>query len=1084
MDRQISETKVLPPHVHPVVIPRQRLFTLLDECLSYRLFLVIAPAGYGKTTLLTDWARARGIQVGWYSLTEMDLSASRFYQHFVAALQALFPTFGLESMAMAADLNRGEGSVAQFAATVVNELADHVRDDFVFVLDDYHLVDQDEEINLFVSYFVQHTSSACHVVLSSRTLLSLPDLDLMVARSQVSGLDYEELAFRPDEIQSLAHRRFHHELSLDQATALTERAEGWITGLLLSANLRHWLMGDEVRVLRATGIDLYTYFAQQVLDKQAPAVRDFLLKTSLFDEFDADFCSAIFGEDPGDASMDLQAILDYVRRNNLFVSAVGRYGEQIRYHGLFQDFAREKFIQEQPQEVEQLATRLAASYAADQRWEHAYQLFTRLDDIPSQVAFLDRHGRAMLRAGQMQLLARWLGDLPQLVRFDHPSLIALHGAALVSTGATDYGVSILSQVESTLTPDVHDPLRLQVLVSRSAGLRMLGRYDEALADAENALRLAQQVDGRVDAAELAGAVALSHRLKGLVLLMTGKSDPMPWLYKALTGYQSLKNAHDSAVVSMEIGLAYLTTGNFLQAQPWLEGAADTWTHLHNVAGQANVLNNLGYLHYLRGEYQASAAALIKALQAARRSGYRRLEAYIISGLADLMLNIGFDQEAVVVYQRAKTLAKRVNERFLILYIELAETTLAWQLADQEAAYENLNRAGQLVLNRDSDYEWSLYRLTVGRFYVATGKPDDALEPLHDAVEHLSVGNRSIDLVVAQLYLALALAEADPSAGRTTLAQAVANAAAAEYYPHFVAVATREKGPLTALANSIQFGPARDLPAQIQAFEDESVTLRKALRTELFETLDLPDAHTPRLVFCGFGRPEVSVAGNRITSSQWTVTAARDMFFCLLAHPAGLSKEEIGLIFWQDCTIKQLKTRFKNTLYRLRSALPEDVILFDNETYYFNQKLDYTYDVESFLALSERARATNDLHAKTKLLRAALDLYQGPYLMGVDLAWVLGERERLQQVFIDLGLQLASLSLESDQASDALTYCERVLAEDSTLEEAHRLAMRVHAAMGNRNEIANQYARCCTALLDEIGVDPSPQTVSLYERLMA
>ncbi|MEZ4613549.1 MAG: BTAD domain-containing putative transcriptional regulator [Caldilineaceae bacterium] len=497
-----------------------------------------------------------------------------------------------------------------------------------------------------------------------------------------------------------------------------------------------------------------------------------------------------------------------------------------------------------------------------------------------------------------------------------------------------------------------------------------------------------------------------------------------------------------------------------------------------------MLNNLGYLHYLRGEYQASAAALIKALQAARRSGYRRLEAYIISGLADLMLNIGFDQEAVVVYQRAKTLAKRVNERFLILYIELAETTLAWQLADQEAAYENLNRAGQLVLNRDSDYEWSLYRLTVGRFYVATGKPDDALEPLHDAVEHLSVGNRSIDLVVAQLYLALALAEADPSAGRTTLAQAVANAAAAEYYPHFVAVATREKGPLTALANSVQFGPARDLPAQIQAFEDESVALRKALRRNSSKRSTCP-MHIRR-AWCSVASdgPKVSVAGNRITSSQWTVTAERDMFFCLLAHPAGLSKEEIGLIFWPDCTIKQLKTRFKNTLYRLRSALPEDVILFDNETYYFNQKLDYTYDVESFLALSERARATNDLHAKTKLLRAALDLYQGPYLMGVDLAWVLGERERLQQVFIDLGLQLASLSLESDQASDALTYCERVLAEDSTLEEAHRLAMRVHAAMGNRNEIANQYARCCAALLDEIGVDPSPQTVSLYERLMS
>ena len=1084
MDWQISETKVLPPQVHPVVIPRLRLFTLLDECLTYKLFLVIAPAGYGKTTLLTDWARDRAVKVGWYSLTEMDIRASRFYHHFVAALQALFPEFGLESEAMLAGLSRGEGTVAQLAATVVNELADHVSDDFVFILDDYHLVDQDEEINLFVSYFVQHVSGACHVILSSRTLLSLPDLDLMVARSQVSGLDYEELAFTPDEIQLLAHRRFQRELSPAQATTLTERSEGWITGLLLSANLRQWLMGDEVRVLRATGIDLYTYFAQQVLDKQAPVVRDFLLKTSLFDEFDAEFCTTIFGNEQRDATMNLEEILDYVRRNNLFVSSVGRYGDQIRYHGLFQDFARDKFIQEQPQDVARLAARLAASYAADQRWEHAHQLFTRLDDIPSQVEFLKKHGQVMLRAGQMQLLVHWIGELPQLVRFDHPSLTALHGAALVSTGATDYGVTVLTQVESTLAPDACDALHLHVLVYRSAGLRMLGRYDEALADAEHALRMADQMVGCMDATELAGAVALAHRLKGLALFMMGEAGAMPWLFKALTGYQSLKNAHDSAIVSMEIGLAYLTTGDFLQAQPWFEAATETWTHLHNVAGLANVLNNLGYLHYLRGDYEASAAALLKAQQAAQRSGYRRLEAYIISGLADLMATIGFDKEAVDVYQRAKALAKRVNERFLILYIELAETTLAWQLADQEAAYQNLNRAGQLVLNRDSDYEWSLYRLTVGRFYVAIGKPEDALEPLRDAVEHLSVGNRSIDLVVAQLYRALALAEADPAAARSLLAAAAADAAAAEYYPHFVALAAREKRPLTALINSMQGGPARDLPAQFQAFGEQTAALRKSLRALLFEALDLPDEHAPTFVIRGFGKPEVFVAGNRITSSQWTVTAARDMFFCLLAYPAGLSKEEIGLIFWPDCTIKQLKTRFKNTLYRLRSALPEDVVLFNNESYFINRQLDYRYDVEAFQALSERARTTNDVNAKTKHLCAALDLYQGPYLTGVDAAWVVPERERLQQMFMDMGLQLASLFLESDQATDALTYCERVLAEDSTLEEAHRLAMRVHAAMGNRSEIANQYARCCTALEEEIGVDPSPQTIRLYERLMA
>ncbi|MEZ4718387.1 MAG: tetratricopeptide repeat protein, partial [Caldilineaceae bacterium] len=578
--------------------------------------------------------------------------------------------------------------------------------------------------------------------------------------------------------------------------------------------------------------DLYTYFAQQVLDKQAPVVRDFLLKTSSSMSLTPNFAPRFLGT--GNDAMDLEEILDYVRRNNLFVSSVGRYGDQIRYLACFRT-ARDKFIQNSPGR-RAIGRTVGRILCRGPTLGTCAPLFTRLDDIPSRVEFLKKHGQVMLRAGQMQLLVHWIGELPQLVRFDHPSLTALHGAALVSTGATDYGVTVLTQVESTLAPDACDALHLHVLVYRSAGLRMLGRYDEALADAEHALRMADQMVGCMDATELAGAVALAHRLKGLALFMMGEAGAMPWLFKALTGYQSLKNAHDSAIVSMEIGLAYLTTGDFLQAQPWFEAATETWAHLHNVAGLANVLNNLGYLHYLRGDYEASAAALLKAQQAAQRSGYRRLEAYIISGLADLMATIGFDKEAVDVYQRAKALAKRVNERFLILYIELAETTLAWQLADQEAAYQNLNRAGQLVLNRDSDYEWSLYRLTVGRFYVAIGKPEDALEPLRDAVEHLSVGNRSIDLVVAQLYRALALAEADPAAARSLLAAAAADAAAAEYYPHFVALAAREKRPLTALINSMQGGPARDLPAQFQAFGEQTAALRKTLRALLFEAL--------------------------------------------------------------------------------------------------------------------------------------------------------------------------------------------------------------------------------------------------------
>lgn len=1086
MDWPISETKVLPPQVHPTTISRLRLHTLLDQSLSCRLFLVIAPAGYGKTTMLTDWTRSLAVPVGWYSLSDMDLNSHRFYAHFVAALRALFPDFGTESMAMLGALTRAQASVEQLAATVVHELADHIEQDFVLVLDDYHLVDQEEEINSFVSFFAQTISSACHIILSSRTLLGLPDLDLMVARGQVSGLDYEELAFRPEEVQQLAQRQYKRKLTLEQATQLTNLSEGWITGLLLSADLRQWLVGDQLRVLRATGIDLYTYFAQQVLDKQAPSIRQFLLRTSMFEEFDTAFCTSVLGHDLAPAGADLGKAFDYVRRHNLFVTAVGHRGEQVRYHALFQDFAREQFIRESPQEVMALSHRLAARYAADQKWEQVHQLYSRLGDVPAQTAFLLQHGQSMLRAGQMQLLVRWIDEIPQMVRLDHPILKALHGAALVSTGATDFGVALLSEVETMLTTDNDALVRARVLVYRSAGYRMLGMYGEAFGDAELALELAGRPHAEANATEVAECMALASRLKGLALYMMGSTDHLTWLFTALRAYQELRAPQDSAIVSMEIGLAYLSQADFRQAVPWLESAASAWRDLRNVAGQANVLNNLGYLHLLRGDFEASAAALLEALHAARRSGYRRMEAYILSGIADLMASIGFTQGALRIYAQAKTLTKRVNERFLALYIELAEARLDWLARDFGNAYQTLNNAGRLVLNRDSDYEWSLYRLTIGRFYLAMEKPVDALEPLKDALEHFENGRRTVDVAIARMYLAVALAPTELIEAKGCIEQAISGARENEFYGHLVAICAAEGGLCDPLLDHDSAGSViRDFARDCREFHRKSMALRQTLGEKLFAPFGFTAAeHIPELTIRGFGRPEVFVVGDRVTTSQWTVTAARDMFFCLLAHPEGLTKEQIGLLFWPDCTTKQLKTRFKNTLYRLRNAVArDDVIIYADEVYRFNRELDFAYDVEQFAELAAIAQSEQDAMTKLATMRSALDLYQGPFLDTVDAHWVLAERVRYQEMFINLGLQLAGWYLELDQASDALVVCRRILGDDPTLEEAHRLAMRVHAAMGNRAEIANQYEQCVAVLRDEIGVDPSDQTIDLYLRLI-
>ena len=169
--------------------------------MDYRLYLVIAPAGYGKTTLLVDWARQTPMRVCWYQLATMDQNSHQFYAHFIAALQSQFASFGSDSMAALNSLIAGQGSTVQFLTTIVNDLYDHVPEEFALILDDYQLVDKEEEITYFVSQFVQHAPNTWHVMLSSRTLTSLPDLDLLVARGHVRDWGTKNLPSRPTKFR-------------------------------------------------------------------------------------------------------------------------------------------------------------------------------------------------------------------------------------------------------------------------------------------------------------------------------------------------------------------------------------------------------------------------------------------------------------------------------------------------------------------------------------------------------------------------------------------------------------------------------------------------------------------------------------------------------------------------------------------------------------------------------------------------------------------------------------------------------------------------------------------------------------------
>lgn len=285
MSIEITRTKIALPPVRKDLCTRPRLLDLLYDLLDYRLILVIAQAGYGKTSLLVDFAHKAEMPVCWYSTEDLDRDPQRFFAYFIASIHKRFPAFGESSLATLETSYTSKNVIPQLVTSIVNDAYDHIHEHFLIIIDDFHLVSEQDEIMAFVSRFIQHASDNCHLVLSSRFLLPIPDLDLFVARSLVGGLGYEELAFQTDEIQSLILQNFHLTLSDEIAAELAQQTEGWITGLLLSAQTELSGMMNQLKAARLSGVDLYSYLARQVLLQQEPTIQDFMLKSSFLDEF-------------------------------------------------------------------------------------------------------------------------------------------------------------------------------------------------------------------------------------------------------------------------------------------------------------------------------------------------------------------------------------------------------------------------------------------------------------------------------------------------------------------------------------------------------------------------------------------------------------------------------------------------------------------------------------------------------------------------------------------------------------------------------------------------------------------------------
>jgi LuxR family maltose regulon positive regulatory protein len=823
----LLQTKLYIPPLRPELIPRPRLLERLNTGLvapgrgaARKLTLVSAPAGFGKTTLISSWVHqladeqtsltaaspaGPSAQCAWLALAESDNDPARFLTYLLAALQTIEPEVG--KTALAALQSPQPPAMESVLTAVINDVAALPGRLIVLVLDDYHRITA-QPIHDGLTLLLDHLPPNLHLVIVTRADPPLPIARLR-GRGELTEVRQSDLRFTTDEAAAFLKARVGLELSAEDVAALEARTEGWIAGLQMAAlALQEPAPGrgleDVARFVRAlTGSDRYIldYLVEEVLQRQPESIQTFLLQTSILDRMSGSLCDAVrlgSAESPGDSfettvrpdavtdssalagARSGQEILEHLERNNLFVVPLDGERHWYRYHRLFADCLSLRLRHQQPGQIDELHRRASAWYEREGLMDEAIRHALSAEDIERAAHLVGEAAESAMLRSEFATLLSWVEALPDDLVRARPRLGVYQALALVMGGQPLDRAQ--SRLQDVVAADTDGSVVGEVTAFRALIAAYRGERRRSAQLSEQALDLLPE-ESLFFRSFIAGFL-------GLAYLYSGDVEPATRAFEeAVRVSARTGNVVISVLARCHLAELSMLKGRLQQAEALyeqaLETALDERGQLQPIAGVA--LIGLGRLELERYDLEAAERHLREGIELADRWG----EAGTISGytgLARVRQARGDEQGALDAVQTAIEVAERFDAMEVDdigaalcrarLWIAQGKIEAAARWAEARALDKDLSLD---MLRQEIRSAFSLYRFgeyaAWARLLLAQDRPREALdvlEPLLQAAEEagwviyaaevLAVkalalyAHRRLPQALAALERALALAE--------------------------------------------------------------------------------------------------------------------------------------------------------------------------------------------------------------------------------------------------------------------------------------------------------------------------------------
>ena len=617
MSEPLLLTKLYIPPPRSTIVVRPRLISQLNEGLSSgrKLTLISAPAGFGKTTLVSEWAAGCGRPVAWLSLDEADNDPTRFLVYIVAALQTIAPKIGAGVLAA---LQSPRPSSSELLLTALLNEITALSDKFILILDDYHMLDS-KPVDQALTFMVEHLPSRMVLIIATREDPSIP-LARLRARGQLTELRAADLRFTPAEAAEFLNRMMGLDLSPENISALEAHTEGWIAGLQLAAISMQGHQDTASFIKSFTGSHHFVldYLVEEVLQQQSENIQTFLLRTSILDRMCGAICDAVLDS----PSASGQETLEYLERNNLFIFPLDNERRWYRYHHLFGELLRKRLGQSLvPEETARLHIQASEWYEQNDFPSDAIHHAFAVKDFERVAKIAELVWPKMYAGAQSIKWLGWMKILPEEIIRARPVLCVNCAWAFLNAGELEAAEAKMQDAECWL-----EPTTITGVKSDAPSIEMIVADEEQFKSLPEGLAAARAYHAQA-IGDISGTIKYTQR----VLDLSPEGDSR-WHRGALSllGLSQYANGKlDAAYRAISDGLAKAgpydaISGNFLLAGiKMAQGQLNTALRIYEKAlrlvlergepmplGTEDLYSGISELHRERGDLETAAQDLL------------------------------------------------------------------------------------------------------------------------------------------------------------------------------------------------------------------------------------------------------------------------------------------------------------------------------------------------------------------------------------------------------------------------------------------------------------------------------------------